>query len=91
VVASAAELEVGACFQNAQNGEPLRINIIELGHKQPAKPLRTDNSTVFGILKENIKQKRSTSMGMRYHWLTHRVRQTQFDVYWRPGHDNLGY
>jgi hypothetical protein len=27
---------------------------------------------------------------MRYHWLTDRVRQKQFDVYWRPGRENLG-
>jgi hypothetical protein len=29
-------------------------------------------------------------MDMRYHWLTDRVRQKQFDVYWRPGSENLG-
>jgi hypothetical protein len=29
-------------------------------------------------------------MDMRYHWLTYRVRQQQFDVYWRPGRENLG-
>jgi hypothetical protein len=28
-------------------------------------------------------------MDMRYHWLTDRVHQTQFNVYWRPGHGNL--
>jgi hypothetical protein len=28
-------------------------------------------------------------MDMRYHWLTDRVRQKQFEVYWRPGKDNL--
>jgi hypothetical protein len=28
-------------------------------------------------------------MDMQYHWLTDRVRQKQFDVYWRPGRDNL--
>jgi hypothetical protein len=27
-------------------------------------------------------------MDMRYHWLTDRVRQKQFDVYWRPGREN---
>jgi hypothetical protein len=30
-------------------------------------------------------------MDMRYHWLTDRVCQKQFDVYWRPGRENLGY
>jgi hypothetical protein len=39
VVASAAESEVGACFQDAQSGAPHRITLIELGQKQPATPL----------------------------------------------------
>jgi hypothetical protein len=90
MVASAAESEVRACFQNAQSGAPLRVTLAELGHIQPQTPLRTDNSTSFGILNKTIKQKRSKKMDMRYHWLTDRVRKKQFDVYWRPGRENLG-
>jgi hypothetical protein len=90
VVASAAESEVGACFHNAQSGAPLRVTLNELGHTQPPTPLRTDNSTAYGIIRETIKQKRSKTMDMRYYWLTDRVRQKQFDVYWRPGRENLG-
>jgi hypothetical protein len=87
---SAAESEVGAFFQNAQSGAPLRVTLAELGHTQPTTPIRTDNSTEFGILSETINQKRSKAMDMRYHWLTDRVRQEQFYVYWRPGCENLG-
>jgi hypothetical protein len=90
VVASAAESEVGACFHNAQSGAPLWVTLTELGHIQPMTPLRTDKSTAFGILNETIKQKRSKAMDMRYHWLTDRVCQQQFDVYLRPGRENLG-
>jgi hypothetical protein len=90
VVDSAAESEVGACFHNAQSGAPLRVTLTELGHTQPQKPLRTDNSTAYGILNERIKKKRSKSMDMRYHWLTDRVHQKQFDVYWQQGRENLG-
>jgi hypothetical protein len=90
LVASAAESEVGECFQNTQTAAPTRVKLLELGHKQPATPLRTDNSTAYGILNETIKQKWSKSMDMKYYWLQHRVRQKQFDVYWRPGKDNLG-
>jgi hypothetical protein len=90
MVPSAAESEVGACFHNAQSGGPLRFTLSELGHTQPPTPLRTDKSTAFGILNETIKQKRSKPMDMRYHWLTGTVRQQQFDVYWRPGRENLG-
>jgi hypothetical protein len=84
VVASVAESELGACFHNSQSGAPLRVTLAELGHIQPPMPLRTDNSTAFGILNETVKQKRSKAMDMRYHWLTDRVGQKQFDVYWRP-------
>jgi hypothetical protein len=90
VVASAAESEVGGCFHNAQSGALLRVTLTELGHTQPLTPLRTDNSTAFGIFNETIKQKRSKAMDMRYHWLTDRVRQKQFDVYWRRGRENVG-
>jgi hypothetical protein len=89
VVASTAESEVGACFHNAQSGAPLRVTLTELGHTQPPTPLRTDNSTAFGILNETVKQKRLKAMDMRYHWLTDRFRQKQFDVYWRPGRENI--
>jgi hypothetical protein len=75
VVASAAESEVGACFHNTQSGAPLRVTLTELGHAQHPTPLRTDNSTDYGILNETIKQKRSKAMDMRYHSLTDRVRQ----------------
>jgi hypothetical protein len=67
VVASAAESEVGACFQNAKSRAPLRVILTELGHTQPATLLRTDNSTAFGILNETIKQKRSKAMDVRYY------------------------
>jgi hypothetical protein len=67
MVSSAAESEVGGCFHNAQSGAPLRVALTELGHTQPPAPLRTDNSTTFGIVNERIKQKRSKVMDMRYH------------------------
>jgi hypothetical protein len=75
MVASAAESEVGACFQNAQNEAPIRVALLELGHEQPATPPRTDNSTAYGILNEIIKQKRSKYMDMKYYWFQDRVRQ----------------
>jgi hypothetical protein len=90
VVASAAESEVEVCFHNAQSGAPLRVTLTELGYTPPPTPLRTDNSTAFSILNETIKQKQSKAMDMRYHWLTDRVRQKKFAIYWRPVRENLG-
>jgi hypothetical protein len=45
VMSSAAEDEVGALFMNAKALIPLRITCEELGHIQPATPMRTDNNT----------------------------------------------
>jgi hypothetical protein len=58
VVVSEAESEVGACFQKSKSGAPLRVILIELSHTQPTTPLRTDNSTAFGILNNTIKKER---------------------------------
>jgi hypothetical protein len=54
VVASAAESEVGACFHNAQSGAPIRVKLTDMGHTQPPTPLRTYNSTAYGIVNETI-------------------------------------
>jgi hypothetical protein len=56
-VSSEAESEVGACFQNAQSGAPIRVTLTELGHIQPATPLHTDNFTAFGILNNHRAKK----------------------------------
>ena len=63
---------------------------MESGHKKTATTLRIENSTAFGIMNETIKHKRPKAMNMRYHWLKVRVHQKHFNIYWRPGIDNLG-
>ena len=59
VMGSAAEAEVAALHMNAQAGIPLRCCLEELGHKQPATRMRTDNQTAKGFIRGTIKQKRS--------------------------------
>ena len=45
VMASAAEAELAALFMNAQEALGLRNCLEAIGYKQPATPLKTDNST----------------------------------------------
>ena len=47
VVSSAAVSEVASLFHVAQTIVPLRITADELGHKQPATPLRIDNNQYY--------------------------------------------
>ena len=67
----------------------MRQCLTELGHKQPATPIKTDNSTAHGIVTNTIKQKRSKAMDMRFYWLRDRTMQKQFHIYWEPGKHNL--
>jgi hypothetical protein len=67
VVASAGEVEYGSAFIFAQRGVC-----------QPATPILSDNAFAIGLANNNIKQKRSKSIGIRFHWLRDRVKQGQF-------------
>eukprot|EP00804_Cyclotella_cryptica_P014314 CCRYP_019161-RA/>CCRYP_019161-RA protein AED:0.46 eAED:0.63 QI:0/-1/0/1/-1/1/1/0/88 len=43
-MASATEAELAALFITAREAVYIRIILMELGHKQPATPLQTDNA-----------------------------------------------
>jgi hypothetical protein len=49
-----------------------------MGHAQPATPLLGDNKFANGLGSDTIKQRRSKSIDMRFHWLRDRIRQGQF-------------
>lgn len=85
ILASAAEAELAALFHNGREACPLRITLEELGHKQPATRIATDNTTAQGITEDTIKQKRSKAIDMRFYWIRDRARQGQFLIYWRKG------
>ena len=51
------------------------VRLEELGHPQPATPMRTDNSTAHGMMNKTEEQKQSKSMDMRFYWLQDRVKQ----------------
>ena len=89
VMASAAEVELGALFYNGQEAIPLRHALIEMGHPQPPTPVATDNTTALGLVTSSIKQRRSKAMDMRFHWMQDRVQQRHFLVYWAPGAENM--
>ena len=90
VVASAAEAELAALFHNAQEAVILRTTLEEMGHKQPATPIKTDNSTAAGIINNTIKQKKSRSMEMKFFWVKDKVKDNQFVIFWKPGKENTG-
>ena len=89
VMASTAEVELGALFINAKEAVYIRKILEEMGHPQPPTPIQTDNSTAEGVLNNKVQPKRTKLMDMRLHWLLCREGQHQFRYYWRPGKTNL--
>jgi hypothetical protein len=73
VVASTTEAELAALFHNAREACPIRATLEELGHKQPATTIITDNSTASGIVNDTVKQKLSKAMDMHFYWVRDRV------------------
>ena len=68
VVASAAEAELGSLFFNGKEGISLRTTLIELDHHQlkTGTPLKTDNTKSDGIVHNNVRQRKSRAMNMRF-------------------------
>ena len=66
VMSSAAEAEVGSLYMNAREAIPLIYTCEELGHIQLPIPIKTDNSTVSGIINKKVKLKRAKAFDMRF-------------------------
>ena len=69
VVSSVAEAETAVLFYNTKIIIELRRSLLALGHDRPPTPIKTDNSTTFGYVKNFVNQRRSKSWDMRFHWL----------------------
>ena len=85
VMASATEAELAALYIVAREAVYIRIILEEMGHKQPATPLQTDNSMAEAVVNGKVQPKRTKAMDMRFHWLRDRECQEQFRIHWRPG------
>eukprot|EP00804_Cyclotella_cryptica_P029869 CCRYP_010778-RA/>CCRYP_010778-RA protein AED:0.27 eAED:0.27 QI:0/0/0/1/0/0/3/0/269 len=81
VMASATEAELGALYITDHEVVYLRIILDELGLKQPATPIQTDNSMAEGIINGKVQPKHRKAMDMRFCWLHDRECQEQFRNY----------
>eukprot|EP00957_Ditylum_brightwellii_P085147 6474015-Ditylum_brightwellii.AAC.1 len=87
-MASAAEAELGALFENAKEVVVVHTPLQELGHQQPPTPIQVDNSVAHGIVNSNVSQQKSKAIDMQFYWVKYRVIQGQFKIYWEPGRNN---
>ena len=89
VVSSVGEAEYGAVFMNGQVGADIRQKLIGMRYPQPTTTIITDNQCAAGIASKSIKQLRTKSIDMRFHWIRDRIVQHQFKVVWQHGIDNV--
>ena len=90
-MSSAAEAETGGIIVNSQLTIPIRQSLQALGHIQPPTPIKTDNSTAYKFVHNDMKQKMSKSWDMRYNWLRDRdTIQKMLRIYWEKGSKNWG-
>ena len=85
VMTSAADSEIGALFVNTRQAIPARRLLEEMGHKQPATPTQTDNTTALGFVTKNLNPKATKSTDMNYWYMRDKKDQQQFRYYWREG------
>ena len=63
--------------------------LIEMGHVRPPTSAVTESATGDGFINENIRQRHSIAIDMRFYWVRYRVKKRQFMVYQMVGENNL--
>jgi hypothetical protein len=77
VVSSVAEAEFGAVFVNAEEGTVTRTTLSEMGPKQDATELKTDNTTSDDIINNSVQKKCSKVMDVIFYWVKDRRVRTK--------------
>eukprot|EP00957_Ditylum_brightwellii_P078843 5995291-Ditylum_brightwellii.AAC.1 len=68
IMASAAEAELEALFENAKEAVAIRNALVEMSHSQPPTLIQVDNAVAHGIVNNNIRQRKSKAIDMRFYW-----------------------
>lgn len=76
---------MGNLYINAKEVVPIRQTLREMGHKQDATVLETDNTTAYRMLTKILRPKLSRAFDMSFHCLHDRVTQKDFTPKWKKG------
>ena len=91
VMVSANEDKIGSTYINSQDTVLVRTCLIDIGHPNSPTKLQIDNTIAEAFSKGTLKQKRSKYIDMWFYWLQDRKTKGQFNIFWRPGKDNICY
>ena len=68
VMSSAAEAELVSLYINGKEYIIAQHTLEKMGHKQPTKPVQTDNTMALVVVKNNV-MKKLKLVDMTFHWL----------------------
>jgi hypothetical protein len=88
IVASAAEAEYGALYENGVTAEGLRTTLEDLGYPQGPTQIFTDNTCAQALANNECKEKRTKAIDKDFHWIRCRVKQGHFTVHYVGGKEN---
>ena len=67
----------------------MRMALIEMVHAHAPTPSVTDRATGDVFINDNIQQRHSRAINMRFYWVRDKFRQGQCIVYWMAGEHNM--
>ena len=88
VVTSASEAETGTVFHNCKTVIGIKKMRHSVGQPQGTTPLKIDNSTAVSNKYATLKEKRSKTWYMRWYYLQDKVKNKEFDIFWKQGSNN---
>ena len=68
-MSSSAEAELGAIYIMAREAVCIQHILKEMGHKQPATLIQTNNLTANGVINSKITPKQTKAMDIQFYWL----------------------
>ena len=89
VCSAAAESEYAALFLVGKAITQHRNTLCDMGYPQRTTKISCDNQCAVGIANDQVKQKHSRAIDMRYHWIRDQVKQNKLQVVWEKGATNL--
>jgi hypothetical protein len=89
ISASVAEAEYIALFDNGQNILAISNTLLAIKYPTQIPTIYTDNECAVNMANENIKQRRTKAIDMRYHWTRHQIRDKKLIIKWIQASDNL--
>ena len=82
ISASVTEAEYIALFDNGQNVLAIANTLLAITYPALVPTIYTDNECAVNMANDDIKERRTKAIDMRYHWTRHQIREQKLIIKW---------